>query len=71
VAERALRKQGKYRLLRPDETSDGFYRLMHGSGENEYLAGYVANPENFTYAVNEAEEEMRCLMAQARQEFGL
>jgi hypothetical protein len=34
-------------------------------GEYSYRAGYVANAENFEYAIDVAEEEMRCLMAEA------
>lgn len=67
---RALHAQGKYRLLPPDETSHGYYRLMYGKGEHEFLAGLVADARNFETAVDEAEEEMRCLIAQARAEFG-
>jgi hypothetical protein len=67
---RAIKTRGKYRLLPPDETSDGFCRLVHGRGKTEYFAGFVSNPENFETAIDAAEEEMRCLLEQARREFG-
>ena len=55
---------GKYGLLANTE-------LWKIAGEHSYMAGYVMNPENIEFAVDEAEEEMRCLLAEARIEFGL
>jgi len=60
---RALKKQDNYRLYRVEN----HYELWSGvyEGKNSYRAGYVADPENFEYAIDVAEEEMRCLMAEA------
>jgi len=55
---------GKYGLLPNTE-------LWKIAGEHSYMAGYVMTPENIEFAVDEAEEEMRCLLADARIEFGL
>ena len=40
------------------------------TGKYGYRAGYVMDPENIDIAIDEAEEEMRCLEAEARAEFG-
>ena len=39
-------------------------------GEHGYLCGYVSDPENLDYAIDEHEDEMHVLMEQARIEFG-
>ncbi len=39
-------------------------------GRDGYMAGYVMNPENIDYAIDNHEEEMEILLAQAREEFG-
>lgn len=59
---RAIKKQGNYRLYRVENHLE----LWHGTyqGKNSYRAGYVADAENFEYAIDVAEEEMRCLMAE-------
>jgi hypothetical protein len=41
------------------------------TGEHAYMCGYVMNPENLDEAIENHEEEMRSLMAEARAEFGL
>lgn len=43
---------------------------IHTTGKHGYYAGSVMDPENFETAVDNAEEDMRCLMADARAEFG-
>lgn len=60
---RAIKKQGEYRLYRVENHLE----LWHGTyeGKYSYRAGYVANADNFEYAIDVAEEEMRCLMAEA------
>lgn len=60
---RAIMKQGKYRLYKID---NDYHELWVGvyEGANSYRAGYVADPENFLLAIDVAEEEMRCLMAE-------
>jgi hypothetical protein len=60
---RALKKLNGYYLYK---TSDG-YELWRGNmaGKWSFRAGYVMNPDNFEVAVDAAEEEMRCLMAEA------
>jgi hypothetical protein len=45
------------------------WRVFEDS-ECNYMAGYVMDAENLDYAIEMAEEEMRVLMAQAREEFG-
>ena len=39
------------------------------TGRYGYRAGYVMHPENIDIAIDEHEEEVRVLMAQARKEF--
>jgi len=41
------------------------------AGRHAYFCGYVAHPENLDYAIDTHEEELACLMADARAEFGL
>jgi hypothetical protein len=60
---RAIKKQGEYRLYRVENHLE-LWKGVFG-GEYSYRAGYVANAENFEYAIDVAEEEMRCLMAEA------
>jgi hypothetical protein len=45
----------------------GHYELWRGrmSSKNGYRAGYVSNPDNMQEAIYAAQEEMRCLMAEA------
>jgi len=40
-------------------------------GEHGFRAGYVMDAENLDTAIVNHEEEMRVLLAQAREEFGL
>ncbi|MFL0774348.1 MAG: hypothetical protein AB8A39_06260 [Prochlorococcus sp.] len=56
-------EDGKYGLYEQD-----LYRL----GEYGYLAGAVFGTDQgaFEVAIDAAEEEMRCLVAEARSEFG-
>jgi len=54
---------GKYGLLPNSE-------LWKIAGLHSYMAGHVMDPENIEIAVDSAEEEMRCLIADARREFG-
>ena len=60
---KALKKQGKYRLY----LVAGGYELWAGiyGAKNSYMAGYVSDPANFSYAVAEAQEEMNYLMMEA------
>jgi hypothetical protein len=39
-------------------------------GEYAFLCGYCSCPENFETAIDAHEEEMACLLADAREEFG-
>jgi hypothetical protein len=58
-----VKKIGGYKLYK----IQGQYELWHGrmTSKNGYRAGYVSNPENMQVAIDAAEEEMRCLMAEA------
>lgn len=75
---RARRRDGKYALRRhPDDghvlwvdVADTKANREFGVAGTSYVVGHVMDPENFEYAVDEAEEESRVLMAQAREEFG-
>lgn len=60
---KAIKKQGNYRLYKVENHLE----LWHGTyqGKNSYCAGYVEDAENFEYAIDVAEEEMRCLMEEA------
>jgi hypothetical protein len=60
---KAIKKAKGYSLYK---TEDG-YELWRGNmaGKWSFRAGYVSDPENFDMAVDAAEEEMRCLMAEA------
>jgi hypothetical protein len=60
---KVIKRSGKYNLYK---TNDG-YELWYGNiaGQWSFRAGYVSDPENFETAVDAAEEEMRCLMAEA------
>ena len=40
-------------------------------GKHGFFCGYVSDPENIDIAINSHEQEMECLIAQARREFGL
>ena len=44
---------------------------IHTTGKHGYFVGSVMDPANFEMAVDNAEEEMRCLMANAKIEFGV
>lgn len=59
---KAIKTNGTYYLY----AIDGHLELWRGKfdGEYSFRAGYVANKENFEYACDNADEEMRCLMAQ-------
>ena len=59
---RALKTDGKYFLYRIDGHLE-LWRGKHGK-EWSYRAGYVSDADNFEYAVEMADEEMRCLMAE-------
>jgi len=41
------------------------------TGENAYRCGYVMNPENIDYAIDNHEDEMDYLIHQLKEEFGL
>jgi hypothetical protein len=60
---KAIKKLDGYSLYK---TQDG-YELWRGNiaGKNSFRIGYVSDPENFEMAVDAAQEEMRCLMAEA------
>jgi hypothetical protein len=74
-------EDGKYGLTAPD--SNGYSDLYRIVGDKpadwtdedgpwvDYMIGAVGDPENFETAIDNAEEEMRVLVAQAREEFGL
>ena len=59
---KTIKTDGKYFLY----NIDGHLELWKGKfgGEYSYRAGYVSNRNNFEVAVDAAEEEMRCLMAE-------
>lgn len=71
MARRFQRVEGKYSLTA--EADDlGYYHLVYNAGTHcEIDVGLVSDPENFGTAVDEAEEEARILLAQAREEFGI
>jgi len=58
-----VKKSGRYKLYK----IQGQYELWRGrmTAKNAYRAGYVSNPDNIQEAIDAAEEEMRCLMAEA------
>jgi hypothetical protein len=58
-----VKKAGAYKMYKVQ----GAYELWHGrmSSKNGYRAGYVSNPDNLMEAIDAAEEEMRCLVAEA------
>ena len=60
----ATRKIGKrtYRLYANTE--------LWAGNTNAYFCGYVSDPENLDYAIDAHEEEMACMMADLRAEFG-
>lgn len=62
--KRAIRTNGKYFLYKAEDC--GLFELWKGrqEGEYSYRAGYVQDKANFEVAVDAAEEEMRCLMAE-------
>ena len=41
------------------------------TGRYALLCGYVANPANIAVAIEVHEEEMQCILASARAEFGI
>lgn len=57
-----VKKAGKFHLYK----IQGMFELWNGAieGEWSYRAGYVANPDNLDIAVDAANEEIRCLMAE-------
>lgn len=57
--------------LRFEEGTSGPMALFVGQGKDSVSVGGVANAENFDYCVDEADEEMRCMIADAKREFGL
>ena len=69
---RAKRRDNEYAMRRID--GEGFVMFVDvRNGEfkgTSYVVGYVADPDNFEAAVEEAREEARVLMAQAAEEFG-
>jgi hypothetical protein len=58
-----VQKAGKYNLYKVQ----GYYELWRGrmGTQFSYRAGYVSNPDNLMNAIYAAEEEMRCMMAEA------
>lgn len=56
--------------LRFHKGTRGGMGLYVGRGDGSMCVGEVFHAENFEYAVDEADEETRCLMAEARAEFG-
>lgn len=71
-------EDGRYGLAAPGPDDYGYhtlYRIVTPDPEYpelvDYSVGAVSDPENFETAIDEADEEMRCLMAEARAEFGL
>jgi hypothetical protein len=60
---RAIKKQGEYRLYLVENHLELWFGVF--GGKYSYCAGYVTDAENFEYAIDVAEEEMRCLRAEA------
>jgi hypothetical protein len=58
-----INTSGKYFLYK---TEEGYLELWRGQYGSEwgYRAGYVSDADNFEYAVEVAEEELRVLMAE-------
>ena len=44
---------------------------LWATGKEAYLCGNVSDPGNLDEAIDNFEEELRCLMADARAEFGV
>jgi len=65
----AVRKNGSttYKLYNNGE----LWQSGDASLPDGFLCGYVTDPEHIDTAIDNYEEEMRCLMASARAEFGL
>jgi hypothetical protein len=64
-----IERNGKYFLYKNENT--GLFELWHGKygDEYSYRAGYVADLMNLNYAIDVAEEEMRCTEAEVEAEF--
>jgi hypothetical protein len=58
-----VKKSGKYNVYK----IQGMYELWKLTMEHEFgfRAGYISDLDNLEYAIDAAEEEMRCLMAEA------
>jgi len=41
------------------------------TGKDAFFCGNVSHPENMAVAIDNHEEEMRCLMADAKEEFAI
>jgi hypothetical protein len=48
---------------------DGHYCKLYTVGEHGYFCGYVSNPEYMQDAIDNHEEEMRIMLAEAQEEF--
>lgn len=53
-----------YRVSRELIFSADYSQVKYGNRKVAIALGYVSNPDNFEYAIDAAEEEMRCLMAE-------
>jgi hypothetical protein len=54
--------------LRYEEGTSGPTSLYVGTGADSVNVGYVAHVENLDYAVDVADEELRCLVADFRRD---
>ncbi|HUW00862.1 MAG TPA: hypothetical protein VMW08_00790 [Acidimicrobiales bacterium] len=66
---------GRYGLTGPDDLGyHSLYRIVAPDPTDpeavDFSVGLVADPANFGTAIDAADEEMACLIADARAEFG-
>jgi hypothetical protein len=66
---------GRYGLTGPDDHGYHYlWRIVTPDADDpelvDFEVGAVGDPDNFETAIDAAEEEMRCLIADARAEFG-
>lgn len=50
---------------------NGDYYKLYTVGEHGYFCGYTSGPEYLQDAIDNHEEEVRILFAEAREEFGI
>lgn len=63
----AMTKDGRYGL----DAKNQLWKIYSENPALGYMVGNVMDAENIEYAAEMADEEMRVLVAEAREEFGL